>query len=114
VTETPGQYGHFFEEYAEVFTGLGCVPGIARIATREDVQPVVERCRKVPFGLDEALKKELDRMVIAMNVISKVTEPTEWVSSIVVVMKPNGKIRVCLDPQNLNRAIRREHLKLPY
>ena len=44
--------------------------------------------------------------------IAKVTEPTEWVSSIVVVLK-NNKVRICLDPKDLNRAIRREHYPSP-
>ena len=40
-------------------------------------------------------------------------QPTNWVSSMVVVKKPNGKIRVCLDPRELNKAIKRQHYKLP-
>ena len=39
--------------------------------------------------------------------------PTEWVNSFVLVTKPNGKLRVCLDPRNLNNTINREHFKLP-
>lgn len=49
--------------------------------------------------------------MIDMNIITKVTEPTDWVSSLVVVHKPNGALRVCLDPHNLN--IKRHHHKLP-
>ena len=30
----------------------------------------------------------------------------------VVVNKPNGKLRVCIDPRNLNKCIQREHYKL--
>ena len=44
-----------------------------------------------------------------LGVITKVTDPTEWVSSLVIVEKPNGKVRVCLEPRNLNKAILREH-----
>ena len=44
-----------------------------------------------------------------LGVITKVTDPTEWVSSLVFIGKPNGKVRVCLDPRNLNKAILREH-----
>ena len=49
----------------------------------------------------------------AMNVITKVDEPTEWVSSLVIVEKKNGNLRICLDPRDLNKAIMREHYKLP-
>jgi hypothetical protein len=35
-------------------------------------------------------------------------EPTDWVNSMVTVIKPE-KIRVCIDPRDLNRAIEREY-----
>ena len=36
--------------------------------------------------------------------ITPVTEPTDWVSSMVTVVK-KGKIRICIDPRDLNKAI---------
>ena len=42
-----------------------------------------------------------------LDVIAKVTKPTAWVSSMVVVQKANSGIRICLDPKDLNQAIRR-------
>ena len=41
------------------------------------------------------------------------TEPTDWVSSLVVVKKKNGKIRVCIDPKDLNNNLKRSHYPLP-
>ena len=44
------------------------------------------------------------------DIITKVTEPTDWVNSLVITEKPKtGKLRICLDPQALNKAIRRPH-----
>lgn len=40
-------------------------------------------------------------------------EPTEWVSHLVIVKKSNGKLRLCLDPHNLNQAIQRPHYQMP-
>ena len=40
--------------------------------------------------------------------IAKVEQPTEWVSSMVAVVK-NGKVRICIDPSDLNKVIKREH-----
>ena len=47
-----------------------------------------------------------------MEVIEPVTEATDWVSSLVVTKKPSGQLRVCLDPKDLNRAIKRPHHRL--
>ena len=41
--------------------------------------------------------------------IKKVTKPTDWVNSLVAVEKLNGSIRICLDPKDLNDAIKRPH-----
>ena len=38
---------------------------------------------------------------------------TAWVSQMAVVKKPNGSLRICIDPQPLNAALQREHYKLP-
>ncbi len=58
------------------------------------------------------LKAELEEME-QQGIIVSVTTPTAWVSSMVVVPKKNGKLRICLDPKDLNRAIQREHYPLP-
>ena len=40
------------------------------------------------------------------GVIVEVHNYTEWVNSIVPVQKPKGEIRLCLDPRDLNKAIK--------
>ncbi|XP_071032017.1 LOW QUALITY PROTEIN: uncharacterized protein [Oncorhynchus clarkii lewisi] len=67
---------------------------------------------KVPFAQRKKLKEELGRME-KMDVIPKMDEPTDWVSSLVIVVKKNDDLRICLDPRDLNKAIKREHFKLP-
>ena len=44
-----------------------------------------------------------------IGIIEKVNRPTHWVSSNVLVGKPNGDVRICLDPRRVNDAIIREH-----
>ena len=46
-------------------------------------------------------------------VIEKVEGPTSWVNPLVVVEKPNGDIRICLDMRQANLAIVREKHPLP-
>lgn len=58
------------------------------------------------------LKKALEKMT-KMGIIKPTEELTDWVNSLVIVEKQNGKLRLCLDPRDLNKAIKREHYKLP-
>ena len=58
------------------------------------------------------MKAELDRME-ELSVIKKVTEPTDWVSSLTFSRKANGKLRICLDPKDLNQASKRTYHKMP-
>ena len=95
-------------EKNKMFTGLGCLDGEVTIKLRSDAQPVVHAPRTVPIALRSKLKSELKRME-ELGVITKQIEPTEWVNSLVTVIKPNGKLRVCIDPKDLNNAIQREH-----
>ncbi|XP_058817373.1 uncharacterized protein K02A2.6-like [Topomyia yanbarensis] len=47
------------------------------------------------------------------GVIAYVDYPTDWVSNMQVVEKPNGALRICLDPKALNSCIKREHYLIP-
>ncbi|MEE4248366.1 MAG: reverse transcriptase family protein, partial [Kangiellaceae bacterium] len=73
--------------------------------------PVVNPPKKIPFALQEKVKAELQRME-SLGVIQKVAEPTEWVNSLVTVHKPDGSLRLCIDPTHLNKAIKRAHYPL--
>lgn len=42
----------------------------------------------------------------------KMNELTDWASSLVIVQKKNGALRICLDLRDLNRAVKREHFKI--
>ena len=100
-----------FREYGDVFQGTGCLDGKYHLTIDPDIAPVVHPPRKVPVALKEKLKVELDNLV-ENKIITPVTEPTPWVSSMVIVVKPN-KLRICLDPKDLNRALKRSHYPMP-
>ena len=44
----------------------------------------------------------------ALGVITRVEQPTDWCAGIVVVPKPNGNLRICVDLTKLNESVRRE------
>ena len=51
--------------------------------------------------------------MVQQKIIIKQTEPTPWVSSLTYPKKANGKLRIYLDPKDLNRAIILENHKAP-
>ena len=91
-----------------LFTGIGhfkCDP--VKIEMKPDAEPVRKAPRRVPLALKEKFTKEIQSMVDS-GILTKVTPgmPTpEWLNSFVIVKKPNGNLRVCLDPMDLNKSI---------
>ncbi|KAK2178573.1 hypothetical protein NP493_538g00007 [Ridgeia piscesae] len=95
------------KEYPDISKGLG------KIHLRQNYVHCVYPARKVPQSQKQKLKKELDRLV-QTGVLVKAERPTDWVLPLVIVEKPNGDLRLCLDPMDLNEYIRREHYHLPH
>ena len=98
-------------EFADVFTGTGCFPGECHLELEPHAKPVQHVPRRVPVAIREAVKEQLDDME-QRDIIAKVTEPTDWISSMVVVKKPN-KLRICIDPKDLNAAIKKPRFQMP-
>ena len=101
------------KRYANVFEGLGIMPGTFRINLRGDAAPRrLFSPRPIAAGLREQAKAEIDKM-LEMNVIEPVEEPTDWCSGLTIAPKPNGKIRMCIDLTALNKSVQREVYPLP-
>ena len=97
---------YILHEYADIFKGVGTLPGgPCHIKLRDSYKPVQHPPRSVPLGMQSAYKAELDRLV-REGIITEVHEHTEWINSIVAVMKEDGSQRLCLDPKDLNKAIK--------
>ena len=102
------------ETYADVFddSTVGCLKNYEYdIKLKENSVPVVHAARKIALTLVDDVKTELDRME-RLGVIAKVDKPTDWVNSMVIVQTP-GKMRICLDPNDLNKCVKREYTSLP-
>ncbi|CAG2188277.1 unnamed protein product [Mytilus edulis] len=106
----PIDKANVLKEYEDVFEGTGLLEGKYHLELNENAQPVVHPPRKVPVAIKDQLQTELNRLC-DMNIITQVTKPTPWVSSLVTVVKPN-KLRVCIDPKHLNQHIKRSHYPL--
>ena len=95
-------------KYSHLFTGIShfkCGP--VKIEMKPDAEPVRKAPRSVPLALKEKFTKEIQSMVDS-GILTKLTPgmPTpEWMNSFVIVKKPNGNLRVCFDPTDLNKSI---------
>jgi hypothetical protein len=83
-----------------------------QLAVDETVKPDILLPRKLPLIIRSDVKANFDDMV-QLSVITQVTEPTQWVSSMVAVRKPSGAMRLCSDPKPLNKALQRNHDPMP-
>ena len=95
-------------QYPRCFGPLGNFNGDYHIVIDPNIQSIVHAPRRCPIALRDEVKAILDKME-TLKVIQKVHRPTDWVSSLVYSRKANGTIRICLDPKDLNRAIKRPH-----
>ena len=94
--------------FPKSFDHVGNMPGTYTICLDPSVPPVQHARRKVPIEYKEQIVKALQQME-DLKIITPVTIPTEWVSSITYPRKPDGTLCICLDPRDLNKAIIREH-----
>lgn len=102
---------NILQDYRDVFTGLGCLEGEHHIEIDKSITPVKHHPRRVPAALKAEVKEKIDQMTKA-GILAKVTKPSDWISSMVVIKTPK-KLRICLDPKDLNKAIKRAHYLLP-
>ena len=98
--------------YPDRFEGIGSFRGEFHIIIDKCVPHVVHSPRRCPIHLKDEVKTELDKME-ELGVITKVSAPTDGVSSIVFSRKSNNKLRIGLDPKDLNREIERPRYKTP-
>ena len=105
--------------FPDVFEGIGKFPDKPyKIQLDPKVSPKHTPCRPVPIHLKEDFKAEINKMLKA-GVLKPVQEAMLWINSFVLVegtdQQGKPKLRICLDPTNLNKAIIREpyHFKTP-
>jgi len=110
VKQTPLTVQSILKDYEDVFKGLGHI-GISSFVVDPAAVPVQHTSRRIPIALKKEVKAKLADLE-RKGIIMKETAPTEWISNMVVVAKP-GKIRICLDPQELNKVIQRPKYQMP-
>ena len=112
-------YEQIKQHYPNVFEGIGQFPGPPY---HINVDPTITLkqtpCRPVPINLKSAFQTEINQMLHA-GVLLAVNKATLWINSFVLVEKRTTqgqvKLRICLNPTSLNKAIVREpyHFQTP-
>ena len=108
---TPNTTEGLISYYDDVFDGLGCLPGKLHLKVDPSVRPVQQLPRRIPIPIKDRVTKAILDME-TRGIIKKVTDPTPWISNIVVVEKTD-KLRICIDPSALNKALLRSHYQMP-
>ena len=105
--------------YSGCFEGIGHFPGeLYKFHLKPEHKPARYAPRKVPIHLEDAFKEEI-KSLVELGILEEVKEHTNWVNSYVIVEKDSGnhnasnhtikrKLRICLDPRDLNEALERE------
>ena len=100
------------KKYKQVFTALEYLEKPYHIEVDPTETHVVNPPSTVPAALCDREKEELDD-IEKQGVVRKLNEPTDLVNSMSIVEKPNGSLRICLDPRHLNKAIKRDRSSSP-
>ncbi|PFX14400.1 Uncharacterized protein K02A2.6 [Stylophora pistillata] len=102
-------------EYDDLFHGLGKLKNYQiKLHIDEEVTPIAQPHRRVPFHVRKQLEGHLERDE-ELGVIEHIKGHKPWVSPIVVASKPKspGKVRVCVDMRQANKAVKRERHVTP-
>ena len=102
-------------EFADkgLFTGVGCIKNFQyKIVVDESVTPSSRSARRLPPALRNVVEAKL-RQMLNDKIITKVMEPTDWCSPLVVTAKKSGDIRICCDLRSLNKAVKRPEFQIP-
>lgn len=102
----------FISKNMDVFTGLGQFPDLYNLELIDNCQPKIVPYRRVPIAVRDKYELKL-KSLIDQGVVDYVNRPTDWTNHVVVIEKPNKTLRICLDPQHLNKNIKDEQFPIP-
>eukprot|EP00253_Pinus_taeda_P014676 PITA_14676 len=82
------------------------------IYIKEDCKPVRQPQRRMNPALKDIVREELQKLLDARFIYP--ISDSKWVSLLVLVPKKNGKWRICVDYQELNKATKKDHFPFPF
>ncbi|KAH9327185.1 hypothetical protein KI387_007363 [Taxus chinensis] len=100
----------FIFNYKEM-TGVTPHIMVHNLVTKSDAKPVKQKSRPMKPKVALMVKKEVIK-ILQVGFIKPV-DYSQWVSNIVPVLKKNGKIHICIDFQDINKACPKDDFLLP-
>ena len=109
-----GEYQYLLQKFPAVFSDkIGKIKDYQlELNIDSTVQPVVQNSRPTPLHYRAKVEAKLKQLE-DQDIIEQVTGPTSWVSPLVIVDKPNGGIRLCVNMCKPNEALRPTHHLYP-
>ena len=112
-TNISGDLRDIIKNHASRFEGIGLMKDVkVKLCIDPEVTPVANKHRRIPFHLRDKVEAEVNRLLEA-RIIEPVTEPSGWVSPVVLANKSDGTIRLCVDMTEPNKAIERVRYVMP-
>ena len=109
---------HMLREYADVFAwGPEDMPGINESVAMHSLdvdpkkKPVKQKRRNFPPERQQAIDEEVEKLLKA-DIICEI-KYHDLLANVVLVKKPSGKWRMCVDYKNLNPACPKDYHPLP-
>ena len=119
VNRLPLMKQDILSHYSSCFEGIRCFPGKAyKFHLKPEHKPARHAPRKVLIHPEDAFKEEI-KSLVELGILQEVKEHTDLVNLFVIVEKDSGsqhlpnhtikrKLRICLNPRDLNEASERE------
>ncbi|KAH9308861.1 hypothetical protein KI387_036772, partial [Taxus chinensis] len=92
---------------------MGIAPQVVvhNIVTKPDAKPIKQNSRPMKPKVALMVKEEVVKLLQVGFI--KPIDYSQWVSNIVPVLKKNGKIRICIDFWDINKACPKDGFPLP-
>lgn len=111
------EYAKLFTECGHLFIGAQqelpqTVVNEHKIELQEGAKPKVHKLRRIKPEHMQAMKAKVDKLLTQGCIVP--VDNLEWVSPLVIVLKKNGKVRVCVDYRKLNKTKVKNRYPLPF